>query len=175
MMSCVCEIDGMSKFGEVVRALRERRKLSQEALAAQMGRSRQTIMNIEASDTPTLQGGTYRRLAEVLGTTTDAIDAEWAKSNAETRLEFELPADELAAYKAQAKAMGLSLRDLMLKALEAYFRSKNPGPAVTPDQGTFVPAPKHRAAAPIHPAPELPRRESSRVNLPARGRKGKAR
>jgi transcriptional regulator with XRE-family HTH domain len=104
----------MQKFGEVVRRLRKQKRLSQDELGAAAGLNGQTVSNLETGKIAVPRGDTYRRLAEGLGLTVDALDAE-ARGDAVT---VTLPRATYNAVKAKADAKGETVEAWIARAVE---------------------------------------------------------
>jgi transcriptional regulator with XRE-family HTH domain len=133
----------MQKFGEVVRRLRKQKRLSQDELGAAAGLNGQTISNLETGKIEVPRGDTYRRLAEGLGLTVDALDAE-ARGDAVT---VTIARHIHDALQAKADALGVTLEQWFERQAKFKGRVKLPTP-------------------PSAPAPSAPRTGIGKARLP---------
>lgn len=111
----------MGNFGEALRDLRKRKRLSQDELGAAAGINGQTISNVETGKVEP-RGDTFRAIAKGFGVTVEELEAE-LNTSAPPEPET-IPPEVIAELFADAEQVGLSVPDYIRKARETLQRMK---------------------------------------------------
>lgn len=108
-MTCERDDIGCMRLGDLIRALRATKHLSQQRLSNLSGVDKGTINNIENGKTNSLRGEKYEKIAAAFGMTVEEMDALLATAD----VPIMVSPQTFAAIESLAKAANLTVRAYM--------------------------------------------------------------
>lgn len=149
--ACACSDLFVGTLGEMVRAWRETKGMSQSALGARVGVDGQTISNLEGGRTRSLKLKHLRKLAEVMGKPIEELTAAVPGRAAGGTVKVAFPRDDYDALAALAAAKGQTVAEYVARLTVRRLPVRGINRTTAPAEPGTPPHPPHGAEQAVGP------------------------